>query len=110
MTEQTALDEFMGWVRHDWHRFYGAGFSVDASVGHAIRITPPGRFSQVLQDPRYLAYCQVQDEGAAVSLMRVQVLDNNALLRRLREQDRKEERLRISRYAGTDKPGSIVKH
>lgn len=68
MAQQTALDEFVDLVRVT-HPALVSVFGeddetspvcIDGAVG-AMLTVEPGLFFQVLQDPRYLAYCKEQD-------------------------------------------------
>lgn len=66
MTQQTALDEFVRVVQGQWSLGQSSANGLQRneridSVAYCMAIWDEKsklRFSQVLQDPRYLAYCK----------------------------------------------------
>ncbi len=75
MTQQTALDEFVGRVKEDWGS-YGKGYddwNIEGAVEYFRDEWPEWVqwcLSVIPQDPRYLAYCKEQDrkEGKRLDL------------------------------------------
>lgn len=66
---QTALDRFADDVRRKWpHRSHLGLASLDAVVRHVMLAWTPYWTTPMLQDPRYLAYCQEQDRKEEPSL------------------------------------------
>lgn len=60
---QTALDELASEMKIWWDHGSGIAFRQDA-IDWFVQQIPPFAFNKILQDPRFIKYCQNQDERA----------------------------------------------